>query len=65
MSNEPKLFKVNPDEKTTIDMAEVDFAAVGFRERRDIQEWVADNADVLGHSLLVIAKEFNEFNFDK
>lgn len=61
MSNEPKLFKVNPDKKKAIDMEEVNFAELGLKERRDIQEWIAANPKILGQKLLIIAKEFSGF----
>ena len=43
-------------------MREVDFARLGFQERRDIQEWVAANPGILDEDLLIIAKEFSGFD---
>ena len=43
-------------------MTEVEFAALGFQERRDIQEWVAANPGILGEDLLIIGKEFSGFD---
>ena len=43
-------------------MEEVDFARLGLRERRDIQEWIANNPHVLGEDLLIIGKEFSDFD---
>ena len=43
-------------------MREVEFADLGFQERRDIQEWVANNPGILGDELLIIGKEFSGFD---
>ena len=40
----------------------MDFARLGLQERRDIQEWVADNPGILGDELLIIGKEFSGFD---
>ncbi len=62
MSNEPQLFRVNPDDKASEPIQEVEFAALGLQERRDIQEWVAANPGILGDDLLIIGKEFSDFD---
>ena len=62
MSAEPQLFRIDPHTKESSSMEEVDFARLGFRERRDIQEWIANNPHVLGEDLLIIGKEFSDFN---
>ncbi len=43
-------------------MKEVDLSQLGFQERRDLQEWVANNPSILGEELLVIGKEFSGFD---
>ena len=43
-------------------MREIEFAELGFQERRDIQEWVAKNPGILGDKLLIIGKEFSGFD---
>ena len=62
MSREPQLFRINPDTKQTDSIQEVDFSQLGLQERRDIQEWVADNPGILGEELLIIGKEFSGFD---
>ena len=62
MSAEPQLFRINPDSRESEKIAEVDFARLGFQERRDIQEWVAANPGILGEDLLIIGKEFSGFD---
>ena len=47
--------KLEPIEKTS-------FKAVGIKERKDLQEWIAKNPEVLGEELLIIQKEFDGFN---
>ena len=62
MSSDPQLFRVNPESRETHQVNEVEFAALGFRERQDIQEWVAANPAILGDGLLVVGKEFSGFD---
>ena len=62
MSSDPKLFRVNPENRESESVREVDFAQLGLRERQDIQEWVAANPTILGADLLIIGKEFSDFD---
>ena len=62
MSGEPQLFRVDPQSRESERIEEVDFARLGLKERRDIQEWVAANPGILGEDLLVIGKEFSGFD---
>ena len=62
MGAEPQLFRIDPETRKSESMSEVEFAQLGFQERRDIQEWVAANPGILGEDLLVIGKEFSGFD---
>ena len=62
MSNEPQLFRVDPESRQSDRIKEVDFGRLGLRERRDIQEWVAANPGILDDDLLIIGKEFSGFD---
>ena len=62
MASEPQLFRIDAESRASERIAEVDFARLGFQERRDIQEWVAANPGILGEDLLVIGKEFSGFD---
>lgn len=62
MGAEPQLFRINPENRESEKIAEVEFASLGFQERRDIQEWVAANPGILGEGLLIIGKEFGGFD---
>lgn len=62
MSTAPQLFRVDPDTKVSVKAIEVDFSHLGLEERRDIQEWIAANPGILGDDLLIIAKEFSDFD---
>ena len=57
-----ELFKINPTTRESVAMREVNFADLGFQERRDIQEWIAANPDILGQELLIVSKEFRDFD---
>ena len=62
MSGEPQLFRIDPQNRQPDRIEEVDFASLGFRERRDIQEWVASNPGILSDDLLIVGKEFSGFD---
>lgn len=62
MSSEPQLFRINPETHDSESMKEIEFAELGFQERRDIQEWVAKNPGILGEKLLIVSKEFSDFD---
>ena len=62
MSGEPQLFRINPENRQSDQIKEVEFAQLGLRERQDIQEWVAANPSILGDDLLIIGKEFSGFD---
>lgn len=62
MSSDPKLFRVNREHRVSESVREVDFGQLGLRERQDIQEWVAANPTILGNDLLIIGKEFSDFD---
>ena len=63
MSPAPQLFRVNAVKKTSEQVRETDFAALGLQERYDIQEWIALNPTILGDDLLIIAKEYDKFDW--
>ena len=62
MSGEPKMFRIDPDNHMAEAIAETDFTSLGWKERRDIQEWIAVHPDILGGDLLIIGKEFSGFD---
>ena len=62
MSDEPKMFRINPENRESEPITEANFADLGLRERYDIQEWIAANPGILGDDLLVVGKEFSDFD---
>ena len=62
MTAEPQLFRINPQNRESKKITEVEFSQLGFQERRDIQEWIAANPGILGEDLLIIGKEFSGFD---
>ena len=63
MSPAPQLFRVNAVKKTSERVREVNFAERGLQERYDIQEWIALNPAILGDDLLIVAKEYDKFDW--
>ena len=62
MSAGPQLFRINNQSRESSRMEEVDFSRLGLQERRDIQEWIATNPGILGDNLLIVGKEFSNFD---
>ena len=56
------MYRINKKENTISKIEEKKFSELGFREREHLQEWIADNPEVLGEELLIIQKEFNGFD---
>ena len=56
------MFRVNPETRESTRIEKSAFSDLGFKERYDIQEWIADNPSILGDDLLIIGKEFSGFD---
>lgn len=56
------MFLVNSNNKMTEEIKDISFKEVGLKERKDLQEWIANNPIMLGEELLIIQKEFDGFN---
>ena len=53
------MFKINSLDKNLHALKKVSYADLGYRERYDIQEWIALNPQMLGEDLLILQKEFS------
>ena len=50
-------------DKSTNDITQLQkrrFSELGFKERENLQEWIAKNPEVLGEELLIIQKEVEQ-----
>ena len=56
------MYIINTSSNTIHPLTKSPFAAAGFRERQNLQEWIASNPQILGEPLLIVQKEFNGFN---
>ena len=56
------MFLVNKEDKTTKEIKDISFKSWGLKERDDLQEWIANNPNILGEDLLIIQKEFDGFS---
>jgi hypothetical protein len=56
------LYRINIEEKELVRTKEVEFSAIGVKERYDIQEWVEKYPKILGEELLVIGKELSFYS---
>lgn len=56
------MYIVNRDNKKVNKIKDISFSEIGLKERKDLQEWIANNPDLLDEELLIIQKEFDGFN---
>lgn len=56
------MYLINKTENKIEKVAEKSFLELGFKERENLQEWIANNPECLGEDLLIIQKEFDGFN---
>lgn len=56
------MYRIDSASNRITRLRQVRFSDLGFRERNHLQEWVANQPDVLGEDLLVIQKEFDGFD---
>lgn len=56
------MYKINRTKNNIVKLEEKHFKDLGYRERENLQEWIAKNPEVLGEELLIIQKEYQGFN---
>ena len=56
------MYLVNQTENKIEKVVQRTFSELGFKERENLQEWIANNPGCLGEELLVIQKEFAGFS---
>lgn len=54
-------FRINTETNSIMPLASRTFGELGFKERSNLQEWIAKEPSCLGEELLVIQKEFAGF----
>jgi len=56
------MFLIDKDNNIIKKISERNFSELGFKERENLQEWIAKDPSVLGEYMLIIQKEFDGFN---
>ena len=56
------MYYIDKQTKKAIPLEKKTFSELNLYERSDLQEWIADNPDILGERLLIIQKEFAGFS---
>ncbi|PID52121.1 MAG: hypothetical protein CR972_03795 [Candidatus Moraniibacteriota bacterium] len=59
------MYIIDKDENKLNEVNVVTFAEAGFKERKNLQEWIAKDPTCLGEELLIIQKEFSGFDETK
>ena len=56
------MYLINKKDNAIEPIKEITFKSAGFKERQHLQEWIAKNPESLGEELLIIQKEFSDFD---
>lgn len=56
------MFSIDKQNKKAVSLEKKSFSELKLSERYDLQEWIADNPNILGENLLIIQKEFDGFS---
>ncbi|SOD42740.1 DUF4268 domain-containing protein [Nitrosovibrio sp. Nv4] len=59
------MYRINHISNRITKVKEAKFSELGFTERNHLQEWIANQPNVLGEELLIIQKEFDGFDDTK
>ncbi|MHA3052873.1 DUF4268 domain-containing protein [Acinetobacter sp. ANC 4640] len=59
------MYIIDRETKKISPLSKNSFKQLGFKEREDLQEWIANEPNVLGEDLLIIQKEFDGFDETK
>src|SRR5260370_6976727 len=55
-------FRINTETNSILPLTARTFGELGFKERTNLQEWIAKEPSCLGEELLIIQKEFSGFS---
>ena len=55
------MFQIDRNSNRITPLQAKSFRELGFKERKNLQEWLAHQPDALGEELLIIQKEFDGF----
>jgi len=56
------MYIINKEKNRISKIKEATFSDLGFKEKENLQEWLANNPGALGEELLIIQKEFDGFD---
>ena len=56
------MYKINRDLNEVEKLQECSFGELGFKEKENLQEWIAKEPAIRGEALLIIQKEFSGFS---
>lgn len=59
------MYLINKEENTVEKITKKSFSELGFKERDNLQEWIAKSPDIFDEELLIIQKEFSGFSDTK
>jgi RecB family endonuclease NucS len=64
-SKKEKMYQIDKNQNNILSIKEATFASLHYKERENLQEWIAKNPNIFGEDLLIIQKEFDWFSDTK
>ena len=56
------LYRIDKKQNKILRIKNISFSEIGFKERQHIQEWIRKESSVFGEEILIIQKEFADFD---
>ncbi|MCF7835243.1 DUF4268 domain-containing protein [Candidatus Gracilibacteria bacterium] len=56
------MYQIDKNQNNILSIKEATFASLHYKERENLQEWIAKNPNIFGEDLLIIQKEFDGFS---
>jgi RecB family endonuclease NucS len=56
------MYQINKQNNSILQINSTSFSSLKYRERENLQEWIASTPEIFWEDLLIIQKEFDGFN---
>ena len=59
------MYQIDKNQNNILPIKEATFSSLHYKERENLQEWIAKNPNIFGEDLLIVQKEFDWFSDTK
>jgi len=53
------MYQIDKNQNNILPIKEATFSSLHYKERENLQEWIAKNPNIFGEDLLIVQKEFD------